>query len=530
MNIVKRMIRHIAEWEVPLDALFVQVSAIIIIRTFFEMLLEAHHGFKTGWGFYGESIVYIHFYISWLCIYLHFSILIAFFTKMKFTHSLKVTLAGFLIILTVPFLDFIHTGGKGATIAYFEELSSLPHYFLNVLNPFVSLEHVTFGVRLEIFILIIGSFILFLSYIGGKVIRAFCFSFCMYVTIFFYGYLKPLLKIAGIDVDRFPQIGVTPMLRPQSVLIMYIPPLVLLSLFIFFILRKERKETAAALVAFLYPTRIFFYSFIMIAGFLVISLQSGLYPGILNVADLSKLASGLISIGLLFAYAKILNDVHDQIIDSVSNRSRPLVSGMISLKRAVEIKRILLPLSFLFAVLAEKTFVYYWLPIWGLSHIYSVPPLRVRRFYPLGHLLLSTIAVILFLAGGSLVASYEIYSDSFDLRPVVFIFLAFFFFSHIKDYKDVEGDRAGKAGNILHFFFYPRILAVIFISGFSLSVFLLVRSTGLLSPAVSILFFIYLAAAVFLIFRIRGLHEFERHIPLALFFLIALTVLCILFR
>lgn len=530
VNLPQRILRKITDKEIGLDTLFLQVSFIIIIRTFFEMVMEEFQGLKTGWGFWGESVFYIHFYISWLCIYLHFTVLIAYFTKMRLMDCLKIVMVGYLLILTVPFADFIYTGGKGDKIIYFETFESMPTNFLNMLNPFGYVVNVSFGVRLEVFVLLVGSFIFFYYVLDKKILKTLLLLFSMYLTIFFYGYLKAILMLFGIDMNAFTNMGVTPMLIPQVVLIMYIPPLLILSLPILHILWREKKDYAKAVAAFLYPSRLFFYLYILCAGFLVTSVQRGLFPKILNIADLMKLASAIVSIGFLFIYAKILNDVHDLKIDAVSNRDRPLVKGIVSKKRVLEISSILLPLSFLFAIITEKTFVYYWLVIWAMSHLYSVPPLRVRRFYPLGHVILSLISVLLFLAGGAVVTSYELYSDSYSMIAVVYVFSAFFFFSHIKDYKDVEGDRAARVGNILNILYYPKSLGLVFTTAFILSISLFVRVTGLENPFLCILYGLYLAVSSVLIFKARRLEDFERLLPTAFTFCIILSILCLGFR
>lgn len=520
------LLNFVTKKKIPLDNIFRTLTFIIIIRTFLEMLLEKPHSFRFSPDFYMNIIGYIHIYIFWLSVFLTVAILAKLFLKLRVVEALKLILVFSPLILIPPLIDPVLTGGEGGHIFYSFEMNTFLYNYLNCFNPFAEIGTVTRGVRIEVLAAFAGSFYVSFYIFRAGLLRSILFAFSIYTTVFFYGYLPAIYKISGIDFYKLSGEAVTGVTRSHKFFFMYLAPSVLIMTAITGLLYKENNVSLRSSVfSFLYPSRLLFYILLLGLGFIFISHQSGLYPGILNHEDLMRFISAAISITLLFVYAKILNDIYDIEIDKISNRERPIAKGTVPIESAEQTKNVLLLPSLIFALASEVSFIFYWLFIWAAAYVYSATPFRLRRYYPAGHLILSAIGVSLFLAGGALSRSYEVYSAIHQKEIMLYVFLAFFFLSNIKDFKDVEGDKAGGVVNILNYIMFPRTLGVIFISGFTLSLYLVINILDISGISTIAGTLIFLAVSIFFIFRSKNIERIERLLFLSLAFSFYITAI-----
>ena len=359
------------------------------------------------------------------------------------------------------------------------------------------------------------------------ILRSLFLAVCIYTVILLYGYLPALYKVSGMDFYALSGKSVSGITLPQKFLFMYLLPVILISWLTIYLLFKENRENLKSIFSFFYPSRLLFYILLLAFGFIFAANQSHAYPAILNIEDILKLLLAVISIKLLFCYSKIINDIYDIEIDMISNKERPFVKNTISVEYAHQIKNIMLIISFIFAIAAEISFIFYWLFMLSASYVYSVPPLRLRRYYPVGHLILSSIGISTFLAGGALINSYEVYIQLQQKEVLLYIFSAFFFISHVKDFKDIEGDKAAGVQNIMNLISAPKTMGIIFISGFTLSTYLIARILNIANAAMIIGMLLFLSGSVYYILKTKSISRLDRLLMLALIFLIYLTCLWI---
>jgi 4-hydroxybenzoate polyprenyltransferase len=284
---------------------------------------------------------------------------------------------------------------------------------------------------------------------------------------------------------------------------------------------RENRERFRAAASFAFPSRSLHYLLLLAFGFLYAAQAGGVYGRLLNAADVSKLAMALVSIFLLFVHAKIANDRHDLAIDRISNPDRPLVSGILSGNDAGSLGALAWGAGFVAALMTAKIFICCWLALWAAAHLYSAPPFRLRRFYPAGHLTLAAIGTLVFLTGTMLALGDGAYNRIAEKAIFIYVFLAFFCLCHLKDFKDMEGDRAVGVCNILARLRWPRLAGVAAIWGYCLFVGLIAERLRLnLLPAV-VLFGTACAAYVL---RVQEPARIDRLIPLSLLLLSALAI------
>jgi 4-hydroxybenzoate polyprenyltransferase len=510
--------------ETPIDSIFYSLTFIIIIRTFFEMLLEGNHSLQFNPDFYINMVAYTHGYLSWLCIFLTASILMTLFLKLKYVESLKLILLFSPFIIIVPLFDSVFTKSNGEQILYGFKMDTFLYTYLNCFNPFAQINTVTRGVRVEILTAFLATFYVSFYVFKARLLKALLLSLLVYTTVFFYGYLPAIYRMFGMDFYNLSGKAVTAITKSHKFLYMYLAPTVLIFLAVICLLYKENKENLKSAVSFLYPSRWSVYIFLLAFGFLLVAYQSSLYPRILNIEDIMKFFSATISITLLFIHAKILNDINDIEIDRISNRERPIAKNAVPAGYAGRIGNILLPPSFAFAIAAEISFIFYWIFILAASYVYSVQPLRLRRYYPIGHLILSAIGISVFLAGGALVKSYEVYSTLQHREVLFYVFLAFFFLSNVKDFKDTEGDKAGGVINILNYIRLPKTMGIIFMSGFVLLLYLVTKNLDMVGANTITSILLFFAGSVFFISTSKNTRNLEKLLLFSFVFLLYLSI------
>lgn len=274
------------------------------------------------------------------------------------------------------------------------------------------------------------------------------------------------------------------------------------------------------IVSFLYPSRLLFYLFLLCFGFLFAAQQSGAYPKIINLPDMLKAVCAALSICLLFVHAKLINDLNDQAIDRVSNPARPIASGLVGGEDARGLSTIMMALSFVLAIPVERDFFYFWLFIWGFSYVYSAPPFRLKRFWPLGHIALSLIGTAVFMGGASIARPNDFYAVLKHKEIILSVFISFFFLSHLKDLKDVEGDRAGGVFNLFGHVGFPRSLALLFLGAFLVQVCFLSHLIGVsLFPMLAGAALCAAVAAVYAV-RAQSMARLDRLLILSFLFLL----------
>lgn len=501
-------------------AIFLNLAMIILLRMFLEALLEDGHRFFQPWDSYNDLNYYLHMFASWVCIYLSMTLPVRAFLGLRYRESALFTLLFFSVILTVPVIDFAATAGAGARIVYAPDLSLFPEYFLGMLNPLAPLPLVTPGVRCEILAVTAGSFLVALFPFRRGILRSALLAVAIYLLIFFYGFLPPLLGTLGIDLEKVVELSATGVVRSQRFAFVYLWLLLAFGAVAGLILLREEPSRCRVLASLAFPSRSLHYLLLTAFGFVYAALAGGIYGRLLNAADLSKLAMALVAIFLLFLHAKLANDRHDLEIDRISNSHRALASGALSGAAAASLGRLAWGAGLVAALMTAKIFVCCWLALWAASHLYSAPPFRLRRFYPAGQFLLAAIGTLAFLTGNMLALGDGAYNRIAQKQIFPYVFLAFFSLCHLKDFKDMEGDRAAGGGNILARLRRPRIAGVAALSGYCLFVGLIAALLRI--PLLPIVPLFGLAGAAYIL-RVGTLSRIDRLIPLSLLLLSALA-------
>ncbi|NLB35657.1 MAG: UbiA family prenyltransferase [Elusimicrobia bacterium] len=187
------------------------------------------------------------------------------------------------------------------------------------------------------------------------------------------------------------------------------------------------------------PFRSMHFSMLLISGALVASWHP-LLPG-LDLTYWIKVIALILSIIFAFQAACVVNDFYDLESDKLTNPSRPLVKNAVSpsvyKKWGIGCFILSLILSLIAGLVPFLLILLYHL----VASVYSIPPFRLKSFFPLNTLLVALGGVIATVAGFSILAG----TDTFQLIPIRFVLMvgAILVLSVNMIYiKDREGDRA----------------------------------------------------------------------------------------
>lgn len=154
------------------------------------------------------------------------------------------------------------------------------------------------------------------------------------------------------------------------------------------------------------------------------------------------LQTALVFLSIFFSYQAsiILNDINDIKSDEIAKRKTPLSSGEIKIEEYRNWGIIFITIALALGLaIGYRMFLIILLGN-TLHFLYSSPPFRVKRFYPLSIFLISIGALLTAIAGYALYEPTRPFM-SFPLKPALFIVIPLFLGLNFRDLADYEGDR-----------------------------------------------------------------------------------------
>jgi|GEM_PF-5627289 len=414
---------------------FALTFSIIILRNCMEMFLKREGVWNftqlndwVGWWF--------HFPLFYFTLWISASIGLTFLINVSFLNSLKIISNGMLIILVGPIVDFFTATGS-IPYLYVKKPEFLAIIFTQLLNPFKNLLQfgIPIGPRVEVFLaLLFATNIIWkkvYSSINHKISKILQGLFFTYLGIFLLctwpAFLNALLKNSELLIND--------MLYSKVYL------LIIVSCSGIAILHSNNRNKII-LFFFLRPKRFLHYLILTLAGILLSCSNwqiSILHDTRILPNEIVGLVSGLVCLLLIFISSTILNDYTDQIEDIKNNRC--FFTKYPELKnRTLNFGAILFIAAILLAFACNSNVLNIVL-IWSaLTVIYSIPPMRLKRFIIVSNFIIAFSAVLAVFFGfyitGSAI-SFNILSKEY----IVLVFLISFLGSFIKDLPDVKGDK-----------------------------------------------------------------------------------------
>lgn len=444
------------------------IASAIFLRTFFENFTNSNNGGTLN----GFLDTFFHYPLWFGCVFLSAMLILTLVAKVPAATARTLIAYGSFLILLPPLADILIHG-----------FAAQPYSFLAGDYPTMAFHFATLmlftgavgvGIKLEV-LLALGAMLWYVLMKTGNVLRGILAALLLYISIFFFLSLPVWsmslwqavapsedipLSSGGVETFFFQKDPAASNFWPRPIVVdvresgslvgtteadhvsVTVSSLLLLLFTILLCALYARAHPAGfqALIKNVRYTRVAHYLFLAALGcYLGFRFQD--VPLALSLGDV--LSFLLLGMSLLFAwlYAVWENDEEDVSIDSVSNEGRPLVAGVFSRSEWHETR------SALFVLALSAGFLAGWYPFIFVAlflllyHLYSCPPLRLKRVIGLSSAIVAGNALLAVLAGFFLSSGTESLA-AFPPYIALGIFLIFLLAENVKNMKDIAGDRA----------------------------------------------------------------------------------------
>jgi 4-hydroxybenzoate polyprenyltransferase len=398
-----------------------------IIRGVLEGAIDHNKMLTNPIEYKSFLFIFFHQYAFYFAVYLALAFLIRLFYKKDRIEILTFIFSTSIIIITPPIIDAIFGGNfRPSYIFKFDEFI---YSLLNVFNPFVELRALSPGMRFEIFLAVIGIFLWTLS-IEKHFIKSILIIILFLTIVALIGSMPGF--ISKIYFDSFSLIETDT--QRYTLLNLYI-------LTIFLILTFPEytfKILKMRIYKFLYYLPLLIFGFFI--GIKVVKWTY--FRAFENIFDYLGIFNIIISLFLAFLIALIINDYYDREIDKINNKKNVFNEGILKENEFLPFVIVLFVLCVFFSISASYSVFIVLSVIISSAIIYSIEPIRLKRFWILSTLNLSFIALMSIVIGISYFYKENpilILNEKIILSVLIGITLGF----GIKDLSDVEGDKKG---------------------------------------------------------------------------------------
>ncbi|OGD68420.1 hypothetical protein A2996_03095 [Candidatus Campbellbacteria bacterium RIFCSPLOWO2_01_FULL_34_15] len=451
LNFFENSINYIENKNITILSIFFSVYLASILRSFLEGYTNSLNNKQIS----GLIDTFFHYPLWFLGVFLGIIIVLFVLTKEKIEKITKLFVyVPFVVVIPIFFDLFL----KKENVSYSFITSKFDNAFLTLGGDFISN-----GIKLEI--IIASIFIFIYVYLKTKKIwKAILGSFFSYVVIFTFltlpVFLQNSFEFVKNEKENFPtgyfyrsdhiksnfseknlifsgnstSLNNDFFLENQTSIIfsttLLFVDICLICLIFFF---YNRKKFFSVIKNFRYLRIVYYFIFVSFGIFLSGGIPISLFDYILIFSTFSS---------LFFAWLFCVweNDEVDLDIDRISNKKRPLPQGDISVEEWKIIKYFFLVFSLGFAFLSGFYVFLLVLIYISLYHIYSVPPLRLKKVIILSSLVVAINALIAVWLG-YFVSSNTEYITEFPPKIILFVIMVVFFVENIKNIKDIEGDK-----------------------------------------------------------------------------------------
>ena len=450
---------------------FWQAVLLIYGASFLRGILEGYINLDNGDHFMGIGDTFFHYPLWYAGVFLFLFILVRLLTHEKIETISKVGSIFSFVILLAPLVDLL----IGKPVRYLFIVGNpgdLLHSGVTFLGSFLSAVPVeSIGLRIEIAValLFVGCYVFYKTHTLGRSVvgigaaYATIFVFLSLPTLVFYlyngtiGAHEALTHRAVSDFYYNQDIansitsqrsfivavsGVAPSavdsLENQYSITTSLMFLVLDIVALAWWLYLFSKEEFFLLVKNLRLLRLGYYFSLFFLGVSEgVAVLQRLPTGSLFDCLSLVVAACALAFGWFFSVWE--NDEVDVSADKISNKNRPLVQGKASLSVWRNVKYVFLLLSLVSAFLAGWYLFILTLLFIFIYHLYSAPPLRLKRFLGLSSVLIALNAVVALMMGFFIASGTENLAR-FPSGVAAFVFVVIALVENVKNIKDIEGD------------------------------------------------------------------------------------------
>ena len=427
---IQALIESIETEKIPLHYFILSLLALITLREFIEVV-SAHNHFDF-FSFVSFGLFYLGLALPLIC-------LLSTTHRVSLAKVSRSVLAGFAIIILPPIADLVLSHGEGFQMGYLspEGNGSLLSLFVTFFGEW-GMPGISPGIRIELIIVLFSSGVY--GWIKTQRMSRSLFSiFFTYVVVFFYlsipYYIDALFGRGSLPVDHFQA-------DLSSILVLISSP------FLWWLIWKVDPKTTRAVISDGRYPRYAYYWLMLLCGTAFGGAASVMRS---TTPDRLVFVLGIFnaSLALLFAwlFSVITNNIADQKIDQISNKTRPLAVRSVDIVAYQKAAWVSLALALLHAALTGFV-VFMCIAVFiGSYFLYSMPPFRFKRVFLLSKLAIGLNSFVMALAGYALSTNSssvtrDLILDSFTVRVSVALIIGITIAANFIDLKDTEGDKS----------------------------------------------------------------------------------------
>ena len=414
---------------------------IVTTRNVLEGFLEYPHKFIGAKAFFVFTLFYFSIFLS---IFIVFLLL----TRWPAFRLLKYIVSAFSLILVPPVLDWFITDGQGYFLAY---PTGTPRQILCAVPLLLEgVSGVSPGMRVEVGLVVICT-VIFLAFIARlSWWRVLVGTFLVYMVICVHGLYPGLIAHVSMPtrqavlLSRIP-IQVPPMETRHALVIVF--ELLILTLIC------KRKDAVALFRCVRISQSIFYGSMALLGAGLAYSVAPGLTRNIRSLSfdrfdvravpvDEMPVRFGLFVLTSFFAYwfAQVVNDRFDIEADLSNKQTNLFVCSNLPAEKIWISAVSALILGIVGALSMGLVPFCFYAPTLLLALIYSMPPLRLKRFPVLSGLTIGLICMLMVFYGFTVLPTHHLIR-LFPRELFWILLLALPLGIQVKDMKDYIGDK-----------------------------------------------------------------------------------------
>ncbi|MEO0208826.1 MAG: UbiA family prenyltransferase [candidate division WOR-3 bacterium] len=423
---IRKFIEHFENTSF-INALIIALLA-PIIRGVLEGAIDHGRMLTNPLEYKSVLFIFLHQYSFFFAVYLSLALIIKILFPFKnLIQTIKFIFSTSIVIVIPPPIDALFGGNFRPK--YIFSIEEFLYSLLNVFNPFVQLESLSPGMRFELFLVVIGIFIY--TYIIGKNILK------SILTILLFLFITAIIGSSPAFIGReyFKSFSLIETDTQRYALIDLYFLIIFLSLLFPSYLLKILKMR---IYKFLYYLPLLIFGFIV--GIKVVKFTY--FKAFENIFDYLGIFNIILALFLAFLVALVLNDYYDREIDKINNKMNVFNDGILKESEFIPFILIVLSISISLALCTSYSVFVILSIILSCAILYSMEPIRIKRFWLLSTLNLSFIALMSIVLGISYFYKENpllILNEKIIISIIVGITLGF----GIKDLSDVEGDRRG---------------------------------------------------------------------------------------
>jgi 4-hydroxybenzoate polyprenyltransferase len=431
---------------------FLTFSAIMIIR----ILIGYGIGQFPHPSFELFFFTFVHYLFEILFIFLLMLPVIRLSGAQKIGRAANLGIFAILIFLTPPIVDRFIIGSDPILSIY--EFGSLKELMISFVSFFdeTPWNGITYGTRAEIAVVTIGIILYSLFRKKGALSATFsgllCYSvlfvmstFPSWITLSLLSYEKGVLNVTANDaigIFLTPDTSFSKSLQfingNHSKMSLIYATLVIIAIGIT-VFRASKTTFLSLLKNIRIPQAIWHGGLLLLGGGLAM-----IYAEANPDFDFFEILSIILLIAAVesaWLASVVGNDIADHRIDAMTNPSRPIPTGDIPIRLYAEIGTLFFFASLLFSAIVSFKAMLLLLAYQGLAWIYSMPPLRLKRIPVIATVLAATAGMTI------LVIGFSVFAPGADIKSIPLPILTFLFIAYavtlpLKDFKDIEGDKA----------------------------------------------------------------------------------------